>query len=154
MKQAVVPGGTIDAATTAEVAELVQALVRVDVYERVRESATGDLDANGDGVVQCYKVPVGMEFRLCRVLVTAAGYSYAAMFTNAAGGVTIERNGDVIIDGYNLAAGIPNAWSAGSGAAPRYKNGEMVTVRFVGGPPDTGVLVRIEGDQFPKGGES
>lgn len=154
MKQKVVPGATIDAATPKEVAELVRALIRTDVYERVRESSTGNLDAAGDGSVDVYKVPVGMEFRLCRVIVLPAGYTYAAMFTNAAGGVTIERNGGVIIDGFNLAAGLPNAWSAGSGAAPRYKNGEVVSIGFVGGPASTGVLVRIEGDQFPKGGES
>lgn len=153
MKQRVVPGGEIDAVTGGEFRELAQVLLRKDTMERVRASEVGALDGDGNGSVDIYGPPLGMEFRLCRLIVEANGYTYAAMFTNAAGSVAIKR-GDVTVDGYNLAAGIPNAWSAGPGSAPRYKNGERVTVAIVGGPADVSVTVSIEGDQFPKGGES
>jgi len=153
VKQRVVPGQEIDAATSGELHELAQVLLRKDTMERVRAAEVAPLDSDGNGTVDIYGPPLGMEFRLCRVIVEANGYTYAAMFTNATGSVAIKR-GAVTVDGYNLAAGIPNAWSAGSGSAPRYKNGEQVTVEIVGGPPGVSVTVSIEGDQFPKGGES
>ncbi len=89
-----------------------------------------------------------MEFRLCRVVVEADGFSYQALFTAAGGSVEIQRGGQRE-DGYNLSAGLPNVWTAGSGSAPHYKNGENVTVVVAGGPANTNVNVRIQGDQFP-----
>lgn len=147
-KQKIVPGATLDIPTSDELAAVVRAEFRHEVRERVRAQAGAKTDANGAVTVSPYTVDTGMEFRLTRVLVEADGYSYAAMFTNAAGAVTIQRGGQVL-DGYNLATGIPNAWTGGSADAPRYRNGEKVDVVVVGGPANTNVNVRIEGDLYP-----
>lgn len=149
-RQKVVPGGEIefDALTHAEAMELAQAFFRKTVSERVRAQNGGKTDAAGAASIDVYTVPLGQEFRLCRVVVEADGFTFAALFTNAAGAVTIQRGGQMN-DGFNLSAGLPNVWSAGSGASPRYVNGEKVTIVVVGGPANTNISVRIEGDQFP-----
>lgn len=154
-RQKIVPGGEVDAVTSEEFAQLVRALDRRDVVERVRAQQGVTLDATGFGVIEAYTVPQGMEFRLGRVVVEADGFSYAALFTNAAGSVTIQRGADAagkgqVEDGYNLAAGLPNTWTAGSGSAPRYVSGEKVAIVLVGGPANTNVNARIQGDVMPE----
>ena len=154
-KQQIVPGGTIDALTADELKQLIEALTRRDVVERVRAQSNGKTDGTGFVVVEVYTVDVGMEFRLSRVVVEADGFSFAGLFTNAAGSVTIQRGADAagkgqIEDGFNLAAGLPNVWTGSSGASPRYLNGEKVAIVLVGGPANTNVNVRIQGDLMPE----
>lgn len=122
-----------------------------DSSERVRAPAQTETDVNGNATIdEVYKVPVGMEFRLTRLLVAVDGKSYASMFTNANGSVEIRRNGDTLIDGFNLSQGIPNSWSASGAAAPHFRNGERVTVVLTGGPASTGFSVKLEGDLYPR----
>jgi hypothetical protein len=155
VKQKVIPGGEIDAVSGDEFQALVAALTRRDVVERVRAQENGKTDATGFLVLDVYFPPLGMEFRLSRVVVEADGFSYAVMFTNAAGSVTIQRNAGPdghgqIEDGYNLSQGLPNTWTAGSGSAPRYISGEKVTLVIIGGPANVNVNVRIQGDVMPE----
>ncbi len=149
MRQKVVPGAELDVLTQEEMRALLKAELRTGVFERVVQAANGPLTAGGVGSIDAYTVPVGMEFRLCRVVVTADGFNYAAMFTNAAGGVTLLRDGQ-LVDGFNLSLGLPNVWTAGSGSAPRFRNGQKVTVAIVGGPASANVTVNLEGDLFPE----
>ena len=142
------PGGEIDAATSEEIAQLERALHNKVVSERVHAEDVALSDGTGAVKIIPYVVRLGMEFRLNRVTIEADGVTYAALFVNAAGSVTIQRGGQVL-DGYNLSAGIPNTWTAGSGSAPRYRNGEEVQLVVVGGPANTKITARIEGDLFP-----
>lgn len=150
-----IPGGEIDAVTSAELAQLVAALDRRDVVERVRAQQGARTDATGFAVIEVYTVPQGMEFRLARVVVEADGYTYAVQFTNAAGSVTIQRGADAagkgqVEDGFNLSQAIPNTWTGSSGSAIRYVSGEKVAIVIVGGPASTNVNVRIQGDVMPE----
>ena len=69
MRQQVVPGGSIEAITPLEMAELLEHLYREEVEERVRGAATIALDANGNGQDEVYSPPVGFEFEARRVSV-------------------------------------------------------------------------------------
>lgn len=147
-KQKVIPGGELEYLSADEARALMRAELRAVVSERVQNEQNGLADGTGAVSIEAYTVPVGMEFRLARVVIEADGFSYAAMFTNAAGSVTIRRGG-VLLDGFNLSQGIPNTWTAGSGNAPRYRNGEKVTLVVVGGPANANIVARVEGDLFP-----
>lgn len=155
-RQKIVPGGELDAVTVDELTQLISALDRKDVVERVRAQSGAKTDATGFVVLEPYIVPQGMEFRLSRVVVEADGFSYATMFTNAAGSVTIQRGTDVatgkgqVEDGFNLSQGLPNTWTGGAGAAPRYVSGEKVSVVVVGGPASMNINARIQGDLMPE----
>lgn len=154
-KQKYQPGGTIDAVTSAELeralGRLVTALERREVRERVKDAASAATDdATGAAVIDVYQVPLGMEFRLTRLLIESNSSTFAAPFTNANGAALILRNGKVV-DGVNLAApaGIPVSWTSGSAQAPRYRNGEKVSVQLIGGPVSSVVTVTLEGDLYP-----
>jgi hypothetical protein len=149
VKKKLVPGEELDFLTPAEAAALLQSVFREEVQERVHaQSPATATDNTGAVSLEVYTVPMGMEFRLARVIVEADGVTYAAMFVNAAGSVTIQRGGQVV-DGFNLSAGIPNTWTSGKEAAPRYRNGEKVFIVVVGGPATRNMSARIEGDLFP-----
>jgi hypothetical protein len=147
-KQKLIPGGELEVFTQEEATALLEGLFRREVRERVRAQATLKTDATGAATINVYTVDPGMEFRLCRVVIEADGFSFAQLFTNAAGSVTVQREGQ-IQGGFNLAAGLPNTYTAGSADAPRYRNGEKVSVVLVGGPASTNINVRIEGDLYP-----
>jgi hypothetical protein len=147
-KQKMIPGGEINALTPEEAKALLENIFNREVRERVRAQATLKTDATGAATINVYTVDPGMEFRLSRVVIEADGFSFAVPFTNAAGSATIQREGQ-IQGGFNLAAGLPNTYTAGSADSPRYRNGEKVSVVLVGGPAATNVNVRIEGDLYP-----
>jgi hypothetical protein len=147
-KTKLVPGAELDVLTEAEAKALMKAELRGVVRERTQAENNGATDATGAVSIDAYQVPLGMEFRLGRIIIEADGFSYAVMFTNAAGSVTIRRGG-VLLDGFNLSQGIPNTWTASSGNAPRFRNGEKVTLVVAGGPANTNLVARIEGDLLP-----
>lgn len=67
MKQAVIPGGHIDALTPEEAREMLEGFFAKATEERVRAAATIVLDATGSGQDEVYLCPVGFEFEARRV---------------------------------------------------------------------------------------
>lgn len=153
MKHKLTAGAEVDVLNKDELQEVLVPLLRElldrDVEERVRGNENSALDPTGAAVVEVYGVPIGMLFRLTRVVVRVdGGSSFAAPYVNGAGSVEIRRNGRVV-DGVNLSTGLPNVWTQSGAASPVYRNGEQVEVAIAGGPANGNVLVEIEGDLYP-----
>lgn len=152
MKFKLVAGSEIDALTEDELRQVLHEFTErfeTEHADRARPSLQVATDANGVAQIDVYTVPLGMDFRLNFVHVSLDGYSYASMYKSAAGRLSILRNGQEL-DGFNLAAGIPNTWAEGASSAPHFRNGETVTIRITGGPASTNLGVLIEGDLFPR----
>ena len=155
MRQAVVPGKTIEAVTPAELdkalGEFAGRVAASRDKRTQRPSGALRLDATGAGIITIYAVPLGMEFALHRLLIDADGFTPGAPYNAAAGYVDILR-GDERVDFLSLAAGsgaIPAVFSAGDSDAVRFRNGEQVNLRVVGGPVSTTVQVRAQGTLAP-----
>jgi hypothetical protein len=105
------------------------------------------LDANGNGTVELYKVPAGMEFALHRIVIDLDSATPATPYTNANGYAEILRGGTMqdFVSFAPAAGGLPAVNSWGGGAALRYRNDEVVEIAIVGGPANGTVLVRAQG---------
>lgn len=154
MKFKLVAGQELDVLTEQELRTVLDEFVEQferQHSERVRAPQQQLTDANGLAVLSVYEVPVGMEFRLSRVVVTADGQTFAAP---GVAGVSIElrrndRNGP-LLDGAKPAVGLPWVWTAGGSPSPHFRNGESVLVVVVGGPANTNVAAYVEGDLYPR----
>jgi hypothetical protein len=109
------------------------------------------LDANGNGTVELYKVPAGMEFALHRIIIDADGITPAAPFTNPAGFAEILRGGAMFgfVSFAPAAGGLPAVNTWGSDNAIRYRNDEVVEVSIVGGPANGTIIIRAQGTLSP-----
>jgi hypothetical protein len=125
--------------------------------EHVRAEENGQSDGTGAVTIVPYVVPIGMKFKLARVVVEASGSSFAAKFTNAAGAIEVRRN-DKLVDGVNLnpsaaagdqSVGVPWVQQYSGDTRPEFQNGESVTVGTIGGPINTNVTALVEGELFP-----
>ncbi len=114
------------------------------------------LDANGNttvgstpGAIKTFRVPVGYSFSLHRITFKSDGSTFAVPFTNAAGYIEIQRQGQMV-DGITLnSPGFPLVFTAGSAQAPVYDNGDRVEILIVGGPANTPVAIYIQGTLEP-----
>jgi hypothetical protein len=136
--------------------ELVDRL-RGSETKHVRAEANGQTDGTGAVTITPYIVPVGMRFKLARVVVEASGTSFAAKFTNAAGAIEVRR-ADKLVDGVNLnpsaaagdqSVGIPWVQQYSGDTRPELQNGEACVVDTIGGPANTNLTVLIEGELYP-----
>jgi hypothetical protein len=152
MRQTVTPGGTIEALTPDEAAELLQANYRQDVEERVRAAGTIALDVNGNGTEEVYNPPVGFEFEARRIsldLSTSTDPATGNVTLNAAG-KTVEylRSGTRIEWGqpaYGAAVQVPGVQSWGDEQGPYIRNGEVFEVRVRGLTASATLDVTVEG---------
>lgn len=163
MKVKLVAGSEVDLVSPEELRtvldEVVEKFRRSD-SEHVRAELQAYTDGTGAVAIAAYQVPIGMKFRAARIVVSADGFSFAAKFTNAAGAVEVRR-GDVngqLVDGVNLnpsaaagdqSVGIPWVEAYSSDNRPEFKNGEVIVVKTIAGPPNTNVQVLVEGDLYP-----
>jgi hypothetical protein len=151
-RQAVIPGGTIDALTAEEAVELLRATYREEVEERVRGAAIIALDATGGGVDEVYSPPLGFEFEARRVQVdlsTAADPASGNVALNAAG-KTLEylRSGTRIEwaqPQYGGAVQVPGVQTWGNEQGPYIRNGEVFEVRARGLTANATLVVTVEG---------
>jgi hypothetical protein len=152
MRQTVTPGGTIEALTPDEAAELLQANYRQDVEERVRAAGTIALDVNGNGTEEVYNPPVGFEFEARRIsldLSTSTDPATGNVTLNAAG-KTVEylRSGTRIEWGqpaYGAAVQVPGVQTWGDEQGPYVRNGEVFEVRARGLTANATLDVTVEG---------
>jgi len=154
VKVKLVAGSEVDLVSPEELREVLREFVATferQHSERVRATLQNLSDAGGNIAIDAYEVPIGMEFRLSRVLLTADGLTFGAP---GVAGVSIEirRNGKdgPLVDGAKPAVGLPWSWVAGGSPSPHFRNGETVTVRVVGGPANTNISVFVEGDLYPR----
>lgn len=153
MRQAVIPGGTIEALTPGELAELLRASYRENVEERVRGPQTITLDAGGNGEDDVYSPPLGFEFEVRRVSIdldTAAdpGTGQVALaagktveYLRGVGGTRIEWGQPQ----FGAAVQVPGVQTWGSEQGPYIRNGETFAVRVRGLTANAHLNVTVEG---------
>lgn len=153
MRQAIRPGGTIDALTTEEAQELFRHGRRKPKVQRVRAAATITLDANGNGQDEVYAVPAGMEFAARRVsldLNTAADPSTGNVPLDVAG-KTVEylRSGTrieyAVPQSPKAVPQVPGIQTWGDQQGPYLRNGEVFEVRVKGLTANAVLDVTVEG---------
>jgi hypothetical protein len=153
VKQTLRPGAELELLTReelrGELRELEQALARRPAVVRAEKSF--ETDANGDASASVYKVPLGMAFRLSRVLVQLDGFTAAVPFNGAGAYLEVRRN-DVMVDFLSLVAG-----AAGGGSLPAkldtesdssaawFANGDDVVVVLESVTASRSGVVRIQG---------
>lgn len=154
MKFKLVAGSEVDLVSPEELRTVLDEFVEQfqrSHSERVRAAFQAQTDGGGNLALDAYEVPIGMEFRLSRVVVQADGFTFAAP---GVAGVALEirRNGvnGQLVDGQKPAVGLPWSWSSGGSPSPHYRNGETVTVHVLGGPVNVNVSVYVEGDLYPR----
>lgn len=158
MRMKIEPGAMLDIATPDEITRIVAASTRAMLDESkvqiVRTGQVGQLDATGNGQVEVYKVPMGMEFGLRRVslgITSVTDPSTGAISINTAGKyVEYLRAGTRIDYGqpqYGTVYQIPGAETWGEQQGPFLKNGEIFEVRATGLTALATLIVGIVGLQ-------
>jgi hypothetical protein len=145
-------GAELDVVSPEEAREIVKAAIEQareagGVEEPIRAEEGGVTDAAGGVTLPVYVVPIGREFVLTRILVDADGFTPGAPFVAAAGFVDVLRSGERV-DFKSLAAaagGLPTLSTDSKATGTRWRNGEAVEVRIVGGPANTTVRARVQG---------
>jgi hypothetical protein len=148
VRQAVIPGGSLEVLTPAEAADLIAAGFRENVTTRVRVEGSGVADATGFLSLDLYTVPAGWEFELRRYVVTIDGFTPGNQFTIGAGGYAyFARSGELIL--YVLSAGttpkFPYQDSFGEEQGPYIRNNETLQFVIIVGPVSTRMQVQAEG---------
>lgn len=153
MKQAVIPGGHIDALTHEEAVDLIGGLYEKATEERVRASATIALDGTGSGQEEVYICPVGFEMEVRRVWVdinTASDPSTGNVALGAGKAVQYLRSGAKIAWGqptYGPTLQVPGGETWGDEQGPYIRNGEVFEVKAIGLTAGATLEVLVEGIQ-------
>lgn len=148
MRQTIRPGGSIDALTPDELFRLIPRPERVT---RVRAPETVTLDSSGNGLVVVYKVPIGAEFAIRRVVVSlgTADPTTGAVLLNVAGKCLVyRRSGNPIEFGqpqYGSSVQVPGVQTWGDQQGPYIRNGETFEVLAVGLTPNIQLTASVEG---------
>lgn len=151
MKQRIVPGVEIDFLTQDE---LVKLIPRSEQFSRVRAPGSVILNAAGAGDAEVYKVPIGYEFKVRRVVLTMTGNvpndpNTGNVLLNVAGKfVAYTRSGELIEYGqpqYGAAIQVPGVQSWGDQQGPYLSNGEVFGVVAAGLTAGVSLSVYVEG---------
>lgn len=134
MKQILKPGRPIDIATPDEIAALIS---RPSQVTRIRAPQTVQLNANGNGSDEVYKVPAGYEFEVRRVVLVLTGNvpndpNTGNVLLNAAGKFVAYMRSDQLIEygqpAYGGAIQVPGSQTWGDEQGPYLRNGEVFGV--------------------------
>lgn len=151
MRQAIIPGGTIEALTPEEAVELLRATYREDVQTRIRAAGTVTLDGTGGGTEEVYTPPAGFEFEARRVsldLDTATDPGTGQVALGAGKTVEYLRSGTRIEWGqpqFGAAVQVPGVQTWGDEQGPYIRNGETFEVRVRGFTANAHLGVTVEG---------
>jgi hypothetical protein len=150
-KHTITAGGEIDVIDEAQMRTIIEeAASRFTTGELeadIRAQESGQLDGTGAGLISIYTVPVGHIFRITRLVVAADGVSFSAPYTNAAGGIQVNRSGEYVDGLSGLGGGIliPAISVDNKDTGTRWRNGETVDVQMIGGPANRTWRVSIQG---------
>lgn len=151
MKQRIQPGGTIDTLTPDE---LVKLIGRPREVTRIRAPQTLALSATGGGSADVYKVPVGYEFQVRRIVLTQTGAVASdpntgnVVLTGAGKYVAYMRSGQLIEMGqpeYGANVQVPGVQTWGDQQGPYLRNGEVFGVTVAGLTANAQLSVYVEG---------
>lgn len=151
MKQRIVHGATVDMLTADELFKMIR---RPREVTRIRAPQGLQTDAAGAGVANVYKVPIGYELEVRRVVLTLTGNAPADpnsgnVLLNAVGKfVAYLRSGQLIEYGqpqYGAAIQVPGVQTWGDQQGPYIRNGEVFGVQVAGLTPATVFNVYMEG---------
>lgn len=153
MRTLIKHGVTIDAASPAEIADLLKARFRSRDAKRIRATETAKLDAGGNGKVDVYTVPPGFEFEARRIMLnldSAADPNTGNVPLNvAAKAVKYLRSGTLIEyavpSSPNAVPQVPGVQTWGAEQGPYIRNGEVFQVEAVGLTANSTLTVVVEG---------
>lgn len=137
MKQRIVHGAFVDMVTPDE---LYRAIPRPESTTRVRSPGSINLNGVGSGIADVYKVPIGFEYELRRVVLSPTGTNDADPSTTHvvfAAGIYVAylRSGQLIEYAqtqYGAAFQVPGTQSWGEEQGPYLRNGEVLQIKAVG----------------------
>ena len=109
----------------------------------VRPDASAETDANGNVILDVYRVGNGQEYRLARAVLEVDGYSAGAPFSG--GGFHVLRDGLLVSP---VPGPLPTSTPYPEGGQPRFRNGDLIQVQVFGGPPNTQVTAHLEGSLY------
>jgi len=152
MRQRVLHGGVIDAATTEDVRSILET-IKPPQKARIRAPMNIRLDGSGDGQDEVYTVPLGYTFSLRRLVLNIStatspvdgqvplnvGSRYVALLRT---GVLVEY--PVLVSPTGISQ-VPGYTSWGSDEEPWFRNGEKVEIQAVGMTPNAILIVMVEG---------
>lgn len=144
-------GAEIETVGPDELGEILRRRQELGMPERIWPENAKQLDANGNGTIQLYVIPVDRSFSLHRLVITADGITPVANYTSATGYAELRRN-DLMVDFILFTAasgGIPAVGTWNGEAAPHYAQREKVEVKVYNGPANGALLVRGQGTLFP-----
>lgn len=132
-------------ASLARALEAYAARSRVDEQAPrwIRADASGQLDANGNGTIDVYRVRNGQELRVRRFLVEVDGYNAAN--PTPGGGVQLLRDG--LLESFQ-GGPLPALGTCTEGAEPHMRNGDLVQVQVIAGPANAMVTATVEGPLY------
>ena len=145
-------GAELDSLTQDELdASLARALEALHERRRVdeqaprwiRADASGQLDANGNGIIDVYRVRQGQELRVRRFLLEVDGYNAAASFQG--GGIQLLRDG--LLESFQ-GGPLPALGTCTEGAEPHMRNGDLVQLQVIAGPANAMVTATVEGPLY------
>ena len=156
MKQKLTPGGELDLLTESDLRKVVNEVMGGLTIEpaQVRALETGATDAAGALTLPVYDVPLGMGFKMTRLLVRIAGATVAVPFTGAGAMLEVLRN-DLLVDFKSLVAaavtpaGLPALITYGTDSAPYLTNGDVLVVRLTAVTATATVAAYTEGQLSP-----
>ena len=157
MKTRIAAGATIETVTPDEFKTILRQVLG-EASSEIRKGPQTErpidgitLDANGNGTLDVYLVPAGMEFALHRLYIGDDTHTPAAPYTSAAGYAYILRNTEPLdfVNFNSAAGGLPCLALWSDTGALRYRNNEKLSVQFVGGPASASVVVRAQGTLQP-----
>lgn len=148
MRQRIIHGTEIDFVTPDEIATMIP---RPEQFTSVRAPQNARLNAGGNGTVEVYKVPMGMEFELHRVSVnlnSAADPGTGEVVLGAGKFIVYMRSDEFIEYGqpeFGSVVQVPGIQTWGARQGAKLRNGEVFQVRASGLTANAILSVVIEG---------
>ena len=150
-RQRIIHGAFVDMVTPDE---LYRAIHRPAQETRVRAPQSLQLDANGAGKTDVYKVPTGMGFEVRRAVFVLTGNAptdpnAGNVVLNVAGKwIAYTRSGQLIEYAqpqYGAAIQVPGSQSWGDEQGPYVRNAEVLGVQVAGLTPNAVLNIYLEG---------
>lgn len=151
VRQKLAPGAELDLLTEDELRSALSELRNIGPVT-VRPEESIHLDSAGNGTVDVYTVPAGMEFTLHRLRIDIDGADPGHTVNAANGWADILRDAvaEDFIQFAASAGGLPQVktWSGAAGIV--FRNGETVQVKITAAPTvSVNVTVKLQGTLNP-----
>lgn len=155
MKTRIAAGETFDTLNEEEIERVLRKVLGEAASEWRRGPQTErpedglNVDANGNGLLDLYLVPAGMEFALHRLFITDDTHTFAALATPANSTMDILRNGRRVDGATFGTVGYPRLFTWNNVEALRFRNNEKVSLQFGSMGANAKILALAQGTLQP-----